>query len=123
MLPIGSELSVPRSFYQHKGAYLGDGRVLHNHPERGEEVVTLDQFADGEELTVVQYGVDDVAAFLARVAQTLSNPGCYDFIHSNCDHTVNRLRTGIAKSPQVLAWGCAGLALATTAYLLLRSRK
>ena len=123
MVPIGSELSVPRSFYMHKGAYLGDGSVLHNHPERGEEVVTLDQFADGGEITVTQYGVEDVAAFFARAAETLANPGSYDFIRNNCDHTVTRLRTGIAKSPQVVAWGCATLALATATYILLKSRK
>lgn len=123
MLPIGSELSVPRSFYLHKGAYLGDGRVLHNHSERGEEVVTLDQFADGGAITVTRYGVEDVAAFFARAAETLANPGRYEFIRNNCDHTVNRLRTGIAKSPQVLVWGCATLALAATACLLLRSGK
>jgi hypothetical protein len=107
----------------HKGAYLGDNNVLHNHPERGEEVVTLDQFADGGEITVTQYGVEDVAAFFARVAETHASPGNYDFIRNNCDHTVNRLRTGIAKSPQVLAWGCTTMALVTTAYLLLKSRK
>jgi len=123
MLLIGSELSVPRSFYRHKGAYLGEGRILHNHSERGEEVVTLDQFADGGAITITQYGVEDVAAFFARVAETLASPGRYDFILNNCDHTVNRLRTGIAKSPQVLVWGCASLALATAACLLLRSGK
>ena len=123
MLQIGSELSVPRSFYLHKGAYLGEGRVLHNHSERGEEVVSLDQFADGGDITVTQYGVEDVAAFFARVTETLANPRSYDFILNNCDHTVNRLRTGIAKSPQVLAWGCVTLALTTAACLLLRSGK
>lgn len=122
MLPIGSELSVTRSFYLHKGAYLGDGKILHNHPERGEEVVTLNQFADGGEIAVTQYGVEDVAAFFARVAETLASPGSYNFVRNNCDHTVNRLRIGIAKSPQVLAWGCATLVLATAAYLLLKSR-
>ncbi|MCU7918116.1 MAG: lecithin retinol acyltransferase family protein [Candidatus Thiodiazotropha sp. (ex Dulcina madagascariensis)] len=119
MLAVGSELSVPRQFYLHKGAYLGNGWVLHNHPERGEEVVTMDQFAGGREITVSKHGVENVADFLFRVRETLSNSGSYDFFRSNCEHTVNKLRTGVAKSPQILVWGCIGL---IAAYSLLRSR-
>jgi hypothetical protein len=122
MLQVGSELSVPRSFYQHKGAYLGDGCVLHNHPDRGVEVVTLDHFAEGEQISIVNSGVADLTAFFARVNKMLSNPVHYDFIRNNCEHTVYWLRSGVAKSPQVVAWSCIGLALATT-LLLLRARK
>lgn len=109
MYPIGSELSVPKSFFNHNAAYIGNGRVFHNHPDSGERITSVEQFANGRTITVSKRGVTDISAFQARLAQAVSNPQKYSFISSNCDHTVNWLRTGEKQSPQLAAWSLAGL--------------
>lgn len=106
MYLIGSELSVPQYFYEHVGVYVGNGRVFHNHPVRGEELVSLNDFATGRKITVRRPGVSDVSGFFHRVREARAKPTPYRFLTNNCEHTVSKLRTGVARSPQVQFWGC-----------------
>jgi hypothetical protein len=118
MYAIGTVFEVQESFYKHVGVYVGGDRVLHNDRQRGEEVVTFAQFLNGRSYTVRHGGLTDTMNFLQRVQQVLAKPNSYDFLFNNCEHTVYRVRSGVASSPQLASFGLlalvvgAGVALA-----------
>ena len=105
MFAIGAVLEVQEFFYKHVGVYVGNGMVLHNHRERGEEIVTLNQFSESRPVTIRHVGVSDSVGFMRRVRQILAKPGSYHFLLNNCEHTVYKVRDGIAVSPQLAALG------------------
>ena len=121
MYPVGCELSVPEKFYRHVAAYIGGGMVFHNHPIRGEEIVSVAVFSKGREVTITKPGVRDITAFLSRVRSSARNPGKYSWFYNNCEHTVSRLRTGNAESPQLRRWTSVGGFLMVATALALRS--
>lgn len=109
MYPIGTKLAVNEFFYQHVGAYYGNGLVLHNHRTNGAELVSLQQFANEKNVVVLEGGVNDVSAFYNRVHHVLARRQPYDFVTNNCEHTASYVREGVAKSPQLVFFGILGL--------------
>ncbi len=104
MYPIGATLEVDYMFYKHVCSYLGNNLVLHNHRDRGEEVITVDGFAEGKKIKVKAGKVPDVAMFLNRVQDVLANPKPYKIFSNNCEHTVSRVRNGVPSSPQLAGY-------------------
>jgi len=113
MYEFGSVLSVPKSFFNHKGMYVGEGLVFHNHPSSGERLVSLKSFSKGRTITVDEKGVFDPVAVMSRLNQSLTNPSPYR-LSKNCDHTVSKLRTGVPRSPQLRFFGLLGVTLLAT---------
>lgn len=109
MYPIGTKLAVDEFFYQHVGAYYGNGLVFHNHQNNGAELVSLQQFSNGKNVVVLEGGVKDVYAFYNRVHHVLASRQPYDFVKNNCEHSVSYVREGIAKSPQFIFYGILSL--------------
>ena len=97
----------------HKGVVLGEGRILHNTPWRGEHVSSEREFRAGRRLRVTPVGEE-----ARRRTLDASGDGArrYNLFTNNCEHTVNRVTTGRASSPQLKGWivgaGVAALALA-----------
>jgi hypothetical protein len=106
-----------KGFVWHKGIALGDGRVFHNRPFRGEHVSSEVDFRAGYRLRVLPmpYAARERAL---RLAARFDHPRRrYDLINNNCEHTVTRLASGRAHSPQLrgmltgLAAGAVALAV------------
>ena len=110
----GDILSRRKGLVMHKGVALGDGRVLHNTPFRGEHVSSEHDFRAGRRLYVER--VDDVSRARALRRAELNRSRPYNLLTNNCEHTVSRVTDGRARSPQLRGWVLgAGLAAATFA--------
>lgn len=117
--PVGSVLEIDCFWYRHNGVSVGDDRVLHNHPIRGEEIVSLARFASGKQIVQRTGGVIDQIRFRARVQAILANPKPYNLFSNNCEHTVSKVLIGVPSSPQLAGYGVLGMFLAG-AYVLSR---
>ena len=104
----------------HKGIALGDGRILHNTPWRGEHVSTEAEFRAGRRLRVTRLEAEARRRALDSAGHASRR---YNLLTNNCEHTVNRATTGRATSPQLQGWlagaGIAVIARAVTRHPLL----
>ena len=119
----GDVLKRRKGLVWHHGLALGDGRVLHNTPERGEHITTEAGFAAGQRVRVLpqnyprrRRALRETAGFAHPYA-----PGSnrhYHLLDNNCEHTVSRYSGESPSSPQLRGWlagiGCAAVALAVT---------
>lgn len=121
MYPIGIKLGVSELFYTHVGRYIGNGQVIHNHWRNGTEIISLQTFANGKKVKMLDQGVQSSHEFLYRVQQVLTNRKPYHLLNNNCEHTASYIGTGTASSPQIALYGC--LALLAGGYLLSRSAR
>lgn len=109
MYAIGTALGVKEFFYTHVGTYYGNGMVFHNHWRNGAEILSLEKFSNGKEITVLSGGVSDIYGFLARVQEVLSQKREFSLFANNCEHAVSFAREGEAYSPQLASYGLIGL--------------
>ena len=98
----------------HKGLVMGDGRILHNTPLRGEHLSTEREFRAGRRLIVQRSSAVDGPPTAPH-----DHGRAYHLFRNNCEHTVHRAATGRAHSPQLKAW-VAGVGLAAVALLVTR---
>ena len=114
----GDIVSRRKGLVMHKGIALGDGRVLHNTPFRGEHVCSEEEFRAGKRLYVSHLDGEFRQRALRRVERTERSNRRYHLLRNNCEHTVTRLTTGEASSPQLKSWvwgaGLAAAAFAVT---------
>ena len=115
----GDILSRRKGLVVHRGVALGDGRVLHNTPGRGEHISSEAEFANGHRVSVTRSSLDDRRRALHHAAHLGVRGGrAYDLLGNNCEHTVSRASSGDARSPQLRGWiagvGLAAVTLAVT---------
>jgi len=116
----GDVLSRRKGLVMHRGIALGDGRVLHNTPGRGEHISTEREFANGQRVRVESATYAERKRSLAHAAyvERRQSPRAYHLFGNNCEHTVHRANSGDAHSPQLRGWvagvGLAAVALAVT---------
>ncbi len=112
----GDVVSRRKGPVMHRGVVLGDGRVLHNTPGRGEHVSSMREFSAGEKVRVQRRSLAERERALARAERWRHRP--YHLLRNNCEHTVHRTTSGAARSPQLRGWiagvGLAAVALAVT---------
>lgn len=113
----GDIVARRKGLVMHKGVVLEDGRILHNTPWRGEHVSSEREFRVGRRLRVTAVGSQKRRRVLG--AATEGERG-YNLFTNNCEHTVNRMTTGRASSPQLKGW-IAGAAVAALAVAVLRN--
>ena len=110
----GDIVSRRKGLVMHKGLCLGEGRVLHNTPIKGEHVSSEHEFRAGRRLYVERRESGRAKGLHSRL-QATERRG-YNLLTNNCEHTVTRLTQGKAESPQLRSWVIgAGLAMATFA--------
>ncbi len=117
----GDILSRRKGLVMHRGVALGDGRVLHNTPGRGEHISSEAEFANGQRVKVARASYTERQRSLShayRVERSGSRRS-YHLLGNNCEHTVHRARSGAARSPQLRGW-VAGLGLAAVALAVTR---
>jgi len=113
----GDIVSRRKGLVMHRGIALGDGRVLHNTPFKGEHVCSEAEFCAGQRLYVTRL---DRSARNHAVSHAESSPGrAYDLLSNNCEHTVSRAIGAEAQSPQLRSW-IAGLAAGAAVFALTR---
>ena len=114
----GDILTRRKGLVLHKGVALGDGRVLHNTPFKGEHISSEQDFLLGNKLGVISQNRNKRQRALQHAQTYDDNPRSYSLLRNNCEHTVMRATTGLASSPQLKSWvfgvGAAALAFAVT---------
>lgn len=116
----GDVVSRRKGLVMHRGIALGDGRVMHNTPGRGEHISSESEFANGQRVRVETASYAERQRSLAHAARLeRSHSGrSYHLLGNNCEHTVHRAASGSARSPQLRGWvagvGLAAVALAVT---------
>lgn len=113
----GDIVSRRKGLVMHRGIALGDGRVLHNTPFKGEHVCSEDEFRAGKRLYVNNLEGFDRRRALLR-ARDPRRRG-YNLFTNNCEHTVSRATHGRAESPQLRSW-VVGSSLAVAAFAVTR---
>ena len=113
----GDIVSRRKGFVMHRGIALGDGRVLHNTPFRGEHICSEAEFRAGKRL-YTQSSAGLAHRHAARLADAGEGRG-YNLFTNNCEHTVSRLTEGRARSPQLRGW-VIGAGLAAAAFAVTR---
>ena len=117
----GDVLSRPKGLVTHRGIALGDGRVLHNTPGRGEHISSEQEFASGHRVRVTPGTYDARQRALSHAShfEYARRGRRYHLLGNNCEHTVSRATSGAARSPQLRGW-VAGLGLAAVALAVTR---
>ncbi|MFT7651210.1 MAG: hypothetical protein ACI9ON_002568 [Limisphaerales bacterium] len=113
----GDIVSRRKGFVMHRGVALGDGRVLHNTPFKGEHICSEAEFRDGKRLYVNSLEREDRHRALSR-ASAARRRG-YNLLTNNCEHTVTRATQGRAESPQLRSW-VVGSGFAVAAFAVTR---
>lgn len=106
----------------HVGVALAPDLVLHNTPEKGEHVGTLQEFADGKPVTLHRLGADP-SIVLARAQAVLASPQKYHPIKNNCEHTASKVISGISESSQAAFWAMIALIVAVVVLVMFAVRK
>ena len=114
----GDVLSRRKGLVMHRGIALGDGRVLHNTPFRGEHISSEAEFRAGQRMYVTRLDRAQRQRAL-RHAEMEAGLRPYSLVSNNCEHTVSRAIHGEAESPQLRAW-VGGLAAGITLFALTR---
>jgi hypothetical protein len=100
----------------HRGVSLGDGRVLHNTPFRGEHVCSEAEFRAGKRMYVTSRRQAARSPWLLEQHHAQRRLRGYNLLTNNCEHTVSRITQGRAESPQLRSWIVStGLAVAAFA--------
>lgn len=104
----------------HQGISLGDDRVLHNTPLRGEHVSSMEEFGRGRRVRPRRLGETERARALRHAKRaTAGDSRRYNLFRNNCEHTVTRATTGRPRSRQLVAVA-AGLLVGAAALVAIR---
>ena len=104
----------------HQGIALGDDRVLHNTPLRGEHVSSLMEFGRGRRVRPRRLGETQRARTLQHAKRAAAGDARrYNLFRNNCEHTVTRATTGEPRSQQLVAVA-AGLVVGVAVLLAIR---
>ena len=107
-LPIGAHLVTPRSWYDHHGIYVGNGRVVHyagychGYHAGPVEEISLAQFERGQGVRVrrhdgARYSLEEIAA---RARSRIGENG-YRLLANNCEHFCEWCSSGRSRSRQI----------------------
>ena len=115
----GDIVSRRKGFVMHRGIALGDGRVLHNTPFKGEHISSEEEFRAGQRLHVTR--MDRAARQNALLhAEADAHARGYSLLANNCEHTVSRAIGAEPDSPQLREW-VVGLVAGAALLALTRS--
>lgn len=102
---VGDLLTRPKALglIRHEGVWLGSNRVATNTPEAGECIVSLQDFAAGQCVSL-QATHADLAAVARNAERVFSRPRKYNVLFRNCQHTASEIIHGVPRSALVLGW-------------------
>ncbi len=87
---------------QHVGVLLPDRRVAHCAPAKGEHLSSIEDFANGEDVTIVRVlAASEHVATLERITEAMRAPKGYHVTANNCEAFANRMTGQKVESPQL----------------------
>lgn len=111
----GDVLIRPKGLLEHVGICLGNGQVLHNTPNEGVHISSVDEFADGKLLSIRKTPPYLRNHVLKNAYNMLSAHQEYNLLFNNCEHTVTSATEEKAHSNQLLFWGFVAVSVALIA--------
>ena len=110
----GDILIRAKGLFDHMGVFLGNGMVLHNTPDKGVHISSVEVFANGKKLRAHKIPARQRHYVLQNAHRILRSPQEYSLFFNNCDHTVTSAVEGKAYSNQLLIWGIVALSIGVT---------
>ncbi len=104
----------PRGPSIHQMILTRSGMIFHNTPDKGEHLTTLDDALAGLPGKRFDIKPEYQEAAYIRLIESIKNPQAYDAILNNCQHTVNRILTGVAESPTLKIVGIITVTVGVT---------
>jgi hypothetical protein len=100
--PVGAVLRRPkaRGTITHYGIHMGEGKVFELLPDHGERIASFEEFSQGQRVKVHRVLRMPQDELRRRVDASREQKRDYHFFTNNCEHAVNRIRTGRARSVQ-----------------------
>ena len=87
---------------RHVGLLLPDGRVAHCSPGHGEHISPVEEFSDGQDVTIERLLTPgESAVTMHRISQAVSASHAYDALTNNCEIFAHRMIGEIPVSPQL----------------------
>lgn len=91
---------------EHLGLFVGNGRVIDNHPSRGVSLISVESFLNGEPLLRIDSYQGSYHSRSLVIQKAYSMLGMkYHLTEFNCEHFVNIAIGAGRKSPQVAVAG------------------
>lgn len=111
-LNLGDVVTRPKclGLVAHVGVAIGANEVLHNTPEKGEHVTTLQEFANGEQVMVHRMTAPPLGLW-ERVSNIIRHPRKYHWFDRNCEHTATEITHGRPQSRQLWIWAIIAMVL------------
>lgn len=102
-LKPGMHIAAHRPLYTHHGIYVGDGQVISYLLETGVTKYSLEEFAEGDRVTIIEHSAEQSFPPEQIVARAEGRKGenNYSLPFNNCEHFANWCVTGNAYSEQV----------------------
>ena len=102
-LKPGMHIAAHRPLYTHHGIYVGDGQVISYLLETGVTKYSLEEFAEGDRVTIIEHSAEQSFPPEQIVARAEGRKGenNYSLPFNNCEHFANWCVTGNAHSEQV----------------------
>ena len=100
-ISIGSHLTTPRIGYQHHGLYIGNNHVIHLTSNSRIEIVTLDEFTDGNGYSNNKFNSQYSRQEIIERARSKLGSHDYSVLFSNCEHFISWCIHGEHRSKQV----------------------
>ena len=97
----GDELSRKKGLFTHYGIAFDDCDVLEIVSDSTPRLVSLEEFADGQQIGIRHPPEEERPAILERAMHVLLNPKEYRLLTNNCEHMKNLVLTGSAHSESV----------------------
>ena len=116
----GDILSRTSGLVTHYGTAVDSDRVLDIVPGGPTRIVSLEQFAVGNPVSLRRPDPDDLPRALARARQVTGSQRVYDPVTFNCEHVKNFVLSGKAYSETVIA--LVGLLAVVGIWALARER-
>ena len=107
----GDILLRAKGLFDHMGIYLGNREVLHNTPDKGVHISSVEVFANNKKLRVNKIPERQRHSVLKNAYEILRSPQEYSLFFNNCEHTVTSTVKGKAYSNQLLIWGLVVLSI------------
>lgn len=102
-LKLGMHIAAHRPLYTHHGIYVGNGQVISYLLETGVTKYSLEEFAEGDRVTIIEHSAEQSFPPEQIVARAEGRRGenNYSLPFNNCEHFANWCVTGNAYSDQV----------------------
>lgn len=114
---LGAIIFRTKGLVKHFGVCLGDGYVIHCHPNDGVKVVSYQEFAIGYPVSLKEHPIVTRAEINNRLKRLLAGEPNYRIFSNNCEHVAYYLVKGFKESPQLrnaLLGGALGVVIGLT---------